>query len=59
MLAEKEPLAISLLAEYNNVAMPNIGLSDVDIQDLFAYMEEESRRVANKHHGDDHQHHHH
>jgi protein SCO1 len=56
MLAEKDPLAAALLAEYNNVAMPNIGLSDVDIQDLFAYMEEESRRVGQKHHGDDHQH---
>lgn len=59
MLAEKEPLAMALLVEYNNVAMPNMGLTDVDIQDLFAYIEEESRRVAHQHHGDDHQQHHH
>jgi cytochrome oxidase Cu insertion factor (SCO1/SenC/PrrC family) len=59
MLAEKEPLAMALLAEYNNIAMPNLGLTVVDIQDLFAYIEEESRRVARKHHGDEHHDHHH
>ena len=59
MLAEKEPLAMALLAEYNNIAMPNLGLTMVDIQDLFAYIEEESRRVARKHHGDEHHDHHH
>ena len=59
MLAEKEPLAIALFAEYNKVAMPNMGLNDKDIQDLFGYIEEESRRVGQKHHDDDHQHHHH
>ena len=59
MLAEKEPLAITLFAEYNKVAMPNMGLNDKDIQDLFGYIEEESRRVERKHHGDEHQHHQH
>ena len=59
MLAEKEPLATALFAEYNKVAMPNMGLNDKDIQDLFGYIEEESRRVGQKHHDDDHQHHHH
>src|SRR6185369_11927828 len=59
MLAEKEPLAMALFAEYNKVAMPNMGLNDKDIQDLFGYIEEESRRVGQKHHDDDHQHHHH
>jgi protein SCO1 len=59
MLAEKEPLAMALLVEYNNVAMPNLGLTAVDIQDLFSYIEEESRRVGQKHHGDEHRHHQH
>ena len=59
MLAEKDPLAMSLLVEFNNVAMPNMGLTEIDIQDLFGYIEEESRRVGNEHHGDDHEHHHH
>jgi len=59
MLAEKEPLAMALFVEYNNVAMPNLGLTDVDIQDLFAYIEEESHIVVQQHQGDEHQHHHH
>ena len=42
MLAEKDPLAMALLAEYDNVAMPNLRLGDVDIQALLTYIEEES-----------------
>jgi len=44
MLAENDPLATTLLAEYDNVAMPNLRLSEVDIQALLAYFEEESNR---------------
>lgn len=44
MLAEKDPLATTLLAEYDNVAMPNLRLGDVEIQALLAYFEEESDR---------------
>ena len=44
MLASMDPLATALLAEYDNVAMPNLRLSDVDIQALLAYIEEESNR---------------
>jgi hypothetical protein len=32
------------LAEYDNVAMPNLRLGDVEIQALLAHIEEESRR---------------
>jgi len=42
MLAEKDPLATTLLAEYGNVAMPNLRLNDVDIQALLTFIEEES-----------------
>jgi protein SCO1/2 len=54
MLAEKDPLAMALLAEYNNLPMPNLGLSEVEIEDLFAYIEEEGRRV--EHHRHEHRH---
>jgi hypothetical protein len=58
MLAEKDPLAMALLAEYNGVPMPNLRLSTTDIRNLFDYIEEESRRVQHKDHGDEHHHHH-
>lgn len=43
MLAEKDPLAAALFAEYDNVAMPNLRLSDADIQALLSYIDEETR----------------
>lgn len=58
MLAEKDPLAMAMLAEYNGVPMPNLRLTPIDIQNLFDYIEEESRRVGQKQHGDEHHHHH-
>jgi protein SCO1/2 len=57
MLAEKDPLATTLLAEYNNLVMPNLGLNEVEIRDLVAYMEEESHRVEHLKHGEHHHHH--
>lgn len=50
MLAEKDPLAVALFAEFDNVAMPNLRLNDVDIQALLAYIEEESKRVELQRH---------
>ncbi len=50
MLAEKDPTVMAMLAEYNNVPMPNLRLSDVDIQNLLSYMEEESHRREHHHH---------
>lgn len=38
MLAEKDPLAVELLSQYNNVPMPNLGLSESQVADLIAYM---------------------
>jgi len=49
MLAEKDPLAIKLLAEYNNLPMPNLGLNNEEIQDLLVYIDEESHRMGYKH----------
>lgn len=57
MLAEKEPLAMALLAEYNGVPMPNLRLGPADVQELFEYIEEESHRVEHHRHGG-HQHQH-
>lgn len=40
MLEEKDPLAMALLAQYNNVPMPNLRLNELEIQDLLSYIEE-------------------
>jgi len=45
MLAGNDPLAVALLVEYDNVAMPNLRLSDADIQAVLGYIEEESIRT--------------
>jgi len=42
MLAEKDPLAMKLYAQYNNMPMPNLRLTDLEIQSLLSYIEEKS-----------------
>ncbi len=54
MLAEKDPLAVSLLAEYKNLRMPNLRLNDEEIQALLEYIEEESHRVEHRKSGHHH-----
>ena len=44
MLAEKDPQAMGLLAEFGNVQMPNLRLNPAEVQALMTYIEEESRR---------------
>lgn len=56
MVAEKDPLALALLAEHDNVLMPNFRLSEVDIRLLLGFMEEESRRVELQRHPAEHPH---
>ena len=56
MVAEKDPLALALLAEHDNVLMPNLRLSGVDIQALLTYIEEESRRMELQRHPAEHHH---
>ena len=39
MLAEGDPIASEMLAEFNNVAMPNLGLTEADVAAIIAYLE--------------------
>ncbi|MDT4884574.1 hypothetical protein FQZ97_1207290 [compost metagenome] len=48
MLAEKDPLASELFRQYNQVAMPNLQLGDLDIQALLQYMDDETLRQAQR-----------
>ena len=45
MVAERDPVALSLLAKYK-VRMPNLGLTSHDAADLISYLEEQSRAAA-------------
>lgn len=45
MLAEGDPLATALLAEYRNIPMPNLRLTETDVTKLLDYIDEESRRI--------------
>ena len=45
MLAEKDPLATALYAQYNNVPMPNVKLTYLDALNLMTFMYTESRRI--------------
>jgi cytochrome oxidase Cu insertion factor (SCO1/SenC/PrrC family)/cytochrome c2 len=47
VLAEKDPIAMELLAKYNNLPMPNMKFSPDDIKALLLYLEEESARLEN------------
>ncbi len=38
VLAEGDPIATELLAEFNNIPMPNLGLTDAEVADLIAYL---------------------
>jgi protein SCO1 len=58
VLAAKDPLAMAMLAEYSNLAMPNLGLNDVEIQELVSYIEAESHRTGHHPPGGEHHHHH-
>ena len=46
MLEKKDPIAVALYAQYNNLAMPNLRLNQQEAMDLLDYIDEESRRVA-------------
>ena len=45
MLKEKDPLAMALYTQYNNVPMPNVKLTQQQVLDLIQYMQAETRRV--------------
>jgi mono/diheme cytochrome c family protein len=39
MIASQDPTVISLLADYNNLQMPNLGLDQTQVQAVIAYLE--------------------
>jgi len=41
VLASGDSIATEMLAEYNNISMPNMGLSDSDVTALIAYFQQE------------------
>jgi protein SCO1 len=48
MLAEKDPIATQLFAQYNNVVMPNLRLSKADVDGVLSYLDEETRVVEGR-----------
>lgn len=42
MLAEGDPIATQLLQEFNNLPMPNMGLSETEVTAVLAYLESET-----------------
>jgi len=46
MLAEGDPIAMALKAEWRNVPMPNLRLTDTDVRALLGYIDQESRLIA-------------
>jgi protein SCO1/2 len=45
MLDKKDPLAVALYSQYNNLPMPNIRLERRDALDLIEYLQEQTQRV--------------
>ncbi|MDP6452721.1 MAG: c-type cytochrome [SAR202 cluster bacterium] len=46
MLAENDPIATELLAQFNNVAMPNLGLTSGEVASVVAYLETQAGAPA-------------
>ncbi len=46
MIEEKDPLALSLVQQYNGLKMPNLRLNEIDIAELIKFLVEESARLA-------------
>jgi protein SCO1 len=45
MLAAKDPIAVALYAQFRKLPMPNLRLSDADVEVLIGYLQGASRRV--------------
>ncbi len=45
MLKDKDPIAISLYDQFNQIPMPNMSLTQVDVMDVLKYIEEETDNV--------------
>lgn len=48
MLAQRDPVAMALYAQYNNLAMPNMRLNRQEAMDLLDYLEQEQKRITEK-----------
>jgi len=46
MLRKKDPIAMSLVAQYNYVPMPNMRLNEQEVMDIIVYIENESRWIT-------------
>ena len=46
MLAEGDPIATALQAEWSDVPMPNLRLTDKDVTAILGYIDQESRRIT-------------
>jgi len=47
MLAEKDPIAMQLFEQYQKLLMPNLRLSDADVEALIAYMADADKLAGN------------
>ncbi len=54
MIAEKDPVALALMAKYRNLAMPNLSLNDVDASAVIEYLLEQDAKLARQEHGGHH-----
>lgn len=52
MRAKKDPIAVALSAKFPGVLMPNLGLSETDVGDLLAYLDNRTARLAAPAHSD-------
>jgi protein SCO1 len=45
MKAEADPMALALISQYKGVVMPNLRMTQVDVDNVLQYLEEESARL--------------
>jgi protein SCO1 len=48
MIADHDPIAVALLAQYQNIIMPNFRLTPSDVDNVLAYVDEESKFVERR-----------
>lgn len=56
-LAKKDPIVMGLSAKYPGVTMPNLGLSETDVEDLLAYLDSVTTQFAPQGHSETDHHH--
>lgn len=53
MIKNKDPIAMALLKQYNNLAMPNMRLNQLEAKELLTYINEETQRLQHQHNPSD------